>query len=57
MLEPHGNHTSETYTRYTETRKKGRKHTTKDNHQITREETKRTEKNYKNNQKTITKPN
>ena len=56
LYKPHGNHKSKTQNIYTKPERNPflHKHTTKENHQTTREETKRTE-NYRNNQKTSNK--
>ena len=41
IYEPHGNHKSKTYNRYTKKERKEHQHTTKENHRNTKEETKR----------------
>ena len=53
IYEPHGNHKSKTYNRYTKAKKKIHRNTIREKSSNQREETKRkrTEKNYKNKQK------
>ena len=52
---PQGNHKTKTYNRYTQDKEKGTKYTTMENHQFTKEDSKRGRKELHNSQKTMNK--